>query len=244
VSILRAVWIRNVAQEPNARGRYGLKYKGETGRLGWGISPHRKPTKRIKPTRNVANANGVPFQFYDNSSQGINSPQGLTAGAYTFINLNIFLPTIPGLLFADFLIPAESHLLRKHKITPFIGVDGKRQPFQHRAYPLIHADSLRPALHRTLRRGEARIHPSLLSTLMPWIETRTVSIQFNDNSSQGINSPQAFVAEAFTAHGVNTVLPWAGPSLLSEDLFLPAEPPVPRRHEATPFISVYSKDPR
>lgn len=88
-------------------------------------SPHRKPTKRIKPIRNVADENDILFRFYDNSSQGINSPQAFVAGAFTAYGLHSTFPVVPNLLSEDFLLPAEPHLLRRHEATPFISVYGK-----------------------------------------------------------------------------------------------------------------------
>jgi len=88
-------------------------------------SPHRAVKRTKRGIRRLTDENDLLFRYWDSNSQGINSPQGFIAGAYMDINLDISLPTVPGLLSEDFLIPAEPHLLRKHEATPFISVYGK-----------------------------------------------------------------------------------------------------------------------
>ncbi|MCJ1479614.1 hypothetical protein MMC13_008300 [Lambiella insularis] len=75
------------------------------------------------------------FRFYDTNSQGQNSPEGFTAGAFTGLGLVTHPRSQPELLSLDYLTPAQIHLTRTEIATPFVSV----------------WHSLLPALHRGLR---------------------------------------------------------------------------------------------
>ena len=121
--------LRSTAQCGNAVGTPGSLSVRKLFPLTPKTSPQRKPTKGKKPIRNVADENDVLFRFYDSNSQGVNSPQGFVAGAFTPRGLHSTFPVVPGLLSESFLGPAEPHLLRKHEATPFISVYGKHPAF-------------------------------------------------------------------------------------------------------------------
>lgn len=69
-----------------------------------------------------------------------------------------------------------------------------------------------------------------------------ILFRYWDSNSQGINKPDGFVAGAYSERNLGSSIPTV-PSLLSEEYLIPAEPHLLRKHEATPFISVYSKAP-
>lgn len=89
-------------------------------------SPRRGPVKWAKRgIRRVSDQNDMLFRYWDSNSQGINTPDGFLAGAYSERDLGSSIPTVPSLLSEVYLVPAEPHLLRKHEATPFISVYGK-----------------------------------------------------------------------------------------------------------------------
>jgi hypothetical protein len=69
-----------------------------------------------------------------------------------------------------------------------------------------------------------------------------ILFRYWDSNSQGINTPDGFLAGAYIGRDLDSSLPTV-PNLLSEEFLIPAEPHLLRKHEATPFISVYSKAP-
>lgn len=89
-------------------------------------SPRRGRVKGAKRgIRRVNDQNDLLFRYWDSNSQGINTPDGFVAGAYSERDLGRSIPTVPSLLSEEYLIPAEPHLLRKHEATPFISVYSK-----------------------------------------------------------------------------------------------------------------------
>jgi len=67
-----------------------------------------------------------------------------------------------------------------------------------------------------------------------------ILFRYWDSNSQGINTPEGFLAGTYIERDLDSLLPIV-PGLLSEDFLSPAEPHLLRKHEATPFISVYGK---
>ena len=101
------------------------------------LTPSTTPTGRttlIKSSslRTMTIESNLVFRFYDNDSQGLNSPNGFFAGTFVAGEAN---DVVPCLYSDDYLRPAESHLKRFQKSSPFISV----------------YDSVLPALHRGLR---------------------------------------------------------------------------------------------